>query len=149
MRHTRLALGLAIAALILLTGCGATASASNSTAIASPTGPAAKICQPLGAVQQTLTQLSSIGDNTTVGEVKAAQQKLASALNALAAIPGSRGSAYDSIKSASDQLAAAVKKQPDTATVGQVGPRLQGFKDKMAQAQAAATKFASTLNCTA
>lgn len=148
MKKAHLTLGLVVAALLLLTGC-ATASASRSTAIASPAGPASRICQPLGRVNQTITQLSGIGDNSTVGEVKAAQQKLASALKALAALPGSRGSAYDTIKSLSDQLAAAVKNQPDSATVGQAGPRLQEFKSKLTQAQAAAMKLASRLNCKA
>ena len=147
MKQPHPALGFVVAALLLLTGCSATASASGSAAVASPTGPAGKICQPLGTVSQTLTQLASIGDDTTIGEVKAAQQKLANALKALAALPGSRGSAYDSIKSMSDQLAAAVKSQPDSATVGQAGPKLQGLKAKMAQVQAAATTLASSLNC--
>jgi hypothetical protein len=147
MMHTRLALALAAVALILLTGCSAPDSALNSTTAGTPTAPARKACQPLGTVNQTLTQLAGIGDNTTIGEVKAAQQKLDSALTALAALPGSRGSAYDTIKSASDQLAAAVNDMPDRATVGQAGPRLQDFKGKAAQAQAAATKLASLLNC--
>lgn len=148
MMHSRLALTLAAAALILLTGCSAPTFASNPTATGTPTAPARKACQPLGTINQTLTQLAGIGDHTTIGEVKAAQQKLASALNVLAALPGSRGSAYNTIKSESDELAAAVKDMPDSATVGQAGPRLQEFKGKTAQAQAAATKLASTLNCT-
>jgi hypothetical protein len=143
MKHSRLTLGLVLATLILLTGCGAPASDSNSAS----TGPASGLCQPLETINQTLTQLSDIGDNTTVGEVKAAQQKLASALNALGALPGSRGDAYNSLKSVSDQLAAAVQGQPDSATVGQIGLKVQGLKDKVAQAQGATTKLASTLHC--
>ena len=147
LMHTRLAWALAAAALILFTGCSAPASVSTPTATGTPTGSDRRACQPLGTVNQTLTQLAGTGDNTTIGEVKAAQQKLDGALTALAALPGSRGSAYDTIKSASDQLAAAVKDMPDRATVGQAGPRLQEFKGKAAQAQAAATKLASLLNC--
>lgn len=147
MKHARLAVALVIVALVLLTGCSAPTSASNSNVPASLAGAASKICQPLETVNQALTQLSNIGENTTIGEIKAAQQKLAGALNALATVPGIQGSAYDSIKSMSDQLAAAVKNQPDSATVGQVGPLLGAFKSSMAQAHAAVAKLASTLNC--
>ena len=97
-------------------------------------------------------QLADVGENTTVGEVKAAQAKLTGALNVLAALPlpsGSGSGTLSNLKSANDQLAAAIKDLPDSATVGQVGPQLQTFKGKVAQAQAAATKLATTLNCKA
>src|SRR5690348_4641680 len=79
MRHSRLATIL-LAALLLLAGCGAT---SISTA-----GVTNKICQGLASVEQPLNQLANVGDKTTVGEVKAMQQKLTTALNALGKVPG-------------------------------------------------------------
>ena len=147
MRKTCVAAGLVLA-LLLFAGCGAsTAPATSGTPTASPTTVASQLCQRLTAVNQALAGLAGVGDNTTVGEVKAAQQKLTNALNAYAALPGGGGDTLSKIQAANDQLGAALRDLPDSATVGQIGPRLQGFKDIVAQAQSAATKLTSTLSC--
>jgi phage-related protein len=139
MRHSRLAIIL-LAALLLLAGCGAT---SISTA-----GVTNKICQGLASVEQPLNQLANVGDKTTVGEVKAMQQKLTTALNALGKVPGlSDSSALSQLQQANEQLTQAIKDQPDDATMGQVGPKLQDFKSKVSQAQSKLNSMKSTFKC--
>lgn len=147
VRHACIALVGAVA-LLLLVGCGTTTTPSASNESASPTGTTSKVCQRLTTINQSLTQLANVGEKTTIGEVKAAQQKLTNALNAVPALPGNAGDALSKLQSANDQLAAAIKDIPDSATVGEVGPRLQDFKGKVTQAQESATKLTSTLKCT-
>ena len=141
MRHSRLVVMLMaapLAVLLLLAGCGTTTTT---------TGTASNLCQRLTTINQSLTQLSNVGEKTTVGEVKAAQQKLTTALNALSRLPGSGGTTLSDLQAANDQLAAAIKDQPDSATMGQLSVKLQDFQGKVTQAQTAATKLSSTLKC--
>ncbi len=141
MRHSRLVVMLMaapLAVLLLLAGCGTTTTT---------TGTASNLCQRLTTINQSLTQLSNVGEKTTVGEVKAAQQKLTTALNALSRLPGSGGTTLNDLQTANDQLTAAISGQPDSATMGQLSVKLQDFKGKVTQAQTAATKLSSTLKC--
>jgi hypothetical protein len=146
-------MGLALVlGLAILAGCGETTSSSNPTATSAPatvtsTAVASQRCQLLATVNQALTQVSQIGNSTTVAEVRTFQQKLANALTTLASLPGERGAIYDSLQSFSNQLAAAIQGQPDTATVAQVGPALQNLQGQVAQIQASLKQFASSLNC--
>lgn len=143
MRHSRLVVMLMatlLAALLLLAGCGTTTTTTG-------TGTSSNLCQRLTTINESLTQLSNVGEKTTVGEVKAAQQKLTTALNALSRLPGSASTALSGLQTANDQLAAAIKDQPDSATMGQISVKLQDFKGKVTQAQTAATKLSSTLKC--
>lgn len=135
---------LAMAALMMLAGCSTAGTTPSGTTTATATS---KPCQRIATIDQTLTQLSTVGDNTTVGEVKAIQQKLTTALDALDKLPGTDGSALSNLQSANDQLTEAIKDLPDSATVGQIGPRFQEFRGKVSQAQAAVAKLASTLHC--
>lgn len=136
---------LLLAALALLVGCG-TAGTSSSGSTSS--GATSKLCQGVAKANQALSQLSTAGDNMTVGQVKAIQQKLTTALNALAKLPAGGGSALSNLKSANDQLTAAIGNLPDSASVSQAGPQLQNLKGKAAQAQTAVTRAGSTLHCT-
>ncbi|HKS91000.1 MAG TPA: hypothetical protein VJQ83_03655 [Tepidiformaceae bacterium] len=149
--HVVAAVILLLAALTMLAGCsmaGTTASSSGTTTSGTTTATAtSKPCQRIATLDQTLTQLSTVGDNTTVGEVKAIQQKLTTALDAVDKLPGTDGSALSNLQSANDQLTEAIKDLPDSATVGQVGPRFQAFKGKVSEAQTAVAKLASTLHC--
>ncbi len=138
MRHSRVAIIL-LAALLLLAGCGATSISTG--------GVTNKICQGLAAVEQPLNQLANVGDQTTVGEVKAIQQKLTTAIGVLSKIPGLDGSTMSDLQQANDELTAAIKDQPDNATMGQVGPKLQDFKSKVAQAQTKVNSLKSTFKC--
>lgn len=145
MRRSRVAIIL-MAALLLFAGCGTTTTSTSGANTSASAGAASKLCQRLATINQSLTQLSTVGDNTTVGEVKAAQQKITDALAALGRLPG-EGTALSSLQAANDQLAAAIKDQPDSATMGQVSVKLQDFKGKVTQAQTAATKLSSVLKC--
>ncbi len=139
MRYSRIAIIL-LAALLLLAGCAATSVSSGNVTN--------KICQGLASVEQPLNQLANVGDQTTVGEVKALQQKVTNALSVLTKVPGlSDSSALSDLQQANDQLAAAIKDQPDSATMGQVGPKLQDFKSKVAQAQSKLNSMKSTFKC--
>lgn len=138
--------------LLLLAGCASSKPAPNAAPAATATTPmsAGKVCQPIGSVGQTLTQLSGIGNNTTVGEVRLAQHKLAAALGLVGALPAAHGHAYDSLTSANEQLTAAlaaVKNVPDATTVGQAGPQLQVVKAKATAAEASMTQLASAFDC--
>ena len=70
------------------------------------------------------------------------------ALNALGKVPGlSDSSALSQLQQANEQLTQAIKDQPDDATMGQVGPKLQDFKSKVAQAQSKLNSMKSTFKC--
>ena len=141
MRHSRaivLLMAALLAALMLLAGCSTTTSATDTTS---------NLCQRLTTINQSLTQLSNVGEQTTVGEVKAIQQKITNALGVLTKLPGGGGSALSDLQNANNELTAMTKDKPDSATIGEVSPRLQDFKDKVAKAQTAATKLSSTLKC--
>jgi hypothetical protein len=126
--------------LLLLVGCGTTTSPTT-------TGTSSTICQYIQTINQSLTTLAGIGDKTTVGEVKGAQQKLTKALDALAKLPVGNGSTLNDLRQANDQLAAAINDKPDSATVGETGPKLQQFKQNVTKAQTATTKLNSLLKC--
>ncbi len=139
-----------LTAFLLLAGCSTGAATTTGTASATGTRPGTTLlCQGVATINQLLTQLSTTGSNTTVGEVRTVQQKLTTALDTLDKLPGSSGPALSNLQSANDQLAAAIKDLPDSATVGEVGPKFQEFKGKVSDAQSAAAKVASTLNCPA
>lgn len=145
--HTRTAVALVVAALLLLVGCGSTGGGSTSGGSGATTGASSQICQRLANVNQSLKQVATIGTNTTVGEVKAAQQKLTNALNKLEQLPGSGDTALKDLQTANDQFAATIAGLPDSATIGQVSSQLQAFQVRVAKAQTAVTKLTSTLHC--
>lgn len=145
--HTRIAVALIVASLLLLVGCSSTGGGSTSSGTAASTASSSQFCQRLANVNQALKQASTIGTNTTVGEVKAVQQKLTNALNKLEQLPGSGDSALKDLQAANDQLAATIAGLPDSATVGQVSSQLQTFQSRVAKAQTAVTKLTSTLHC--
>ncbi len=68
MRHTRITLALVVA-LVLFAGCGAATTSTGTTSEPANAG----LCQRITTIDQSLTQLSTVGSNTTVGEVKAIQ----------------------------------------------------------------------------
>lgn len=153
MKRTPVALVLALM-LLLLVGCTLTtappaatstpASASTPTA----TSTASKACQFVLTINQALTALYGIGDNTTVGEVKTAQQKLTNALNSLTSLIGSENATLNDLKASNEQLAAQIQDLPDSATVGEVSTKLQDFKTNVAKAQGIATRLTALLKCT-
>jgi len=142
-----MALALVVASLLLLVGCGSTGGGSTSSGSGASTGASSQVCQRLANVDQSLKQAATIGTNTTVGEVKASQQKLTDALNKLEQLPGSRDTALKDLQTANDQFAATIAGLPDSAQVGQVSSQLQTFQSRVAKAQTAVTKLTSTLHC--
>lgn len=132
--------------LLVLTGCGSTAAASPS---GTPTaGARTTACQTLAKIDQYLTTLSKVGENTTIGEVKAIQKKIETALIGLdKVIPSDMGPRLSDLQAAVNQLGASIQDYPDNATIGQTSTKLQGFKDQVARAQAAEKKLASGLKC--
>lgn len=143
MRRTLIVWGVL---LLVLAGCGSIASPSPSGT--STAGARATACQTLATVDQHLTTLSQVGENTTIGEVKSIQAKVSTALTGLdRLIPGDMGPKMSDLQTANNQLGASVQGYPDNATIGQTSTRLQGFKDQVARAQAAETRLASGLKC--
>jgi hypothetical protein len=145
--HTRIAVALIVASLLLLVGCSSTGGGSTSSGTAASPGASSQLCQRLANVNQVLKQASAIGTNTTVGEVKAYQQKLTDAINKLLELPGGGDAALSNLQAANDQLTSAIKDLPDSAPIGQASEQLQTFQSRAAKAQTAVTKLASTLHC--
>jgi hypothetical protein len=106
------------------------------------------VCQTLATIEQYLTSLSNVGENTTVGEVKSLQTKIATALTGIdKLIPGEMGPTLSDLQAANNQLGASLQNYPDNATIGQTSINLQGFKNQVAKAHAAEAKLASGLKC--
>ncbi len=135
--------------LIGTTSCGTTSTSAPPTA--SPSDAQTKACQALTSIETSLTKLSNVGENTTIGELKTIQQEIAAKLTTLTGlisrIPGASGAAVDNLTTTNNQLGETLQGMSDTATVGESAPRLQEFKDKVTQAQSAQTKLATVLKC--
>ncbi len=136
--------------LIGATSCGTTSTSAPPTA--SPSDTRVKACQALASIETSLTKLSNVGENTTIGELKTIQQEIAAKLATLAGltsrIPGASGAAVDNLTTANIQLGETLQGMSDNATLGESAPRLQEFKGKVTQAQTAQTKLATVLKCT-
>lgn len=134
--------------LIGATSCGTTSTTAPASTTPSDTS---KACQALTAIETSLTKLSTVGENTTVGEAKTIQQQIAAKLTTLsnltARIPGASGAAVDTLTTAINQLGASLQGMSDNATLGESAPKLQEFKGVVTQAQSAQAKLASVLKC--
>lgn len=132
--------------VLVLAGCGRAASASPSAT--STAGARATACQTLANIDQHLTTLSQVGEQTTVGEVKSLQKKVAASITVVdKLIPGEMGPPMSSLQAANNQLGAAIQDHPDTATIGQTSGQLQWIKEQVAKAQAASAKLSNGLKC--
>lgn len=149
--NRKLLMGAAVT-LLLFAGC-ATSSVSTpaATRTAGATGTAGSdrlACTGLDTVDSALSSLAKVGDQTTIGEVKAIQQGLSTALTALDRVtPATTSSALTDLKTASDQLSQSLAGLPDGDTLGQHGPQLQQFKAQVAKAQSAESQMSAKLNC--
>lgn len=145
MKRTMIVWGVLLLMLVLA-GCGSAASPSPSAT--STAGARATACQTLANIDQHLTTLSQVGEQTSVGEVKSLQRKIAASITVVdKLIPGEMGPPMSSLQAANNQLGTSLQDYPDTATIGQTSPKLQGVKDQVAKAQAASAKLASGLKC--
>lgn len=161
MRHSRVALlTVLIVALLAVAACTTTSptatsptGAATAPATTSPSGTATAsaktaACNGLATVNQALTSVAGLNANTTVGEVKAAQVKVTNALNAIdALIPSASGDLLNQVKSANEQVAAAIQPYPDSTPIGQTSAKVQDLKAAVANAQTKTTQLASTLQC--
>ena len=149
---TMLSLGLAACS----SGTGDSTSgntASSSAATATPAASAtatrgAVACSGLATINATLATLLNANGNTTVGEVKTLQQKVATTLDAVESrVPSTSEGLVGQIRSANDQIAAKVAGHPDTAPIGQASDAVQNIKTNAASAEAKATLLATALKC--
>lgn len=138
-----------LVAILMLAACD-----SNTTSSVSPSGTATApvktiACNGITTINQALTSLSSVNASTTVGDVKAAQRKVTSTLNAIESlIPSDSGALLGQIRSANDQLTAKVQGYPDATPIGQTSVAIQDLKTNVASAQAKTALLATALKCT-
>ena len=145
MKRTMIVWGGLLLVLVLAACGGATSSSPSATSTA---GARATACQTLANIDQHLTTLSQVGEQTTVGEVKTLQRRVAASITVVdKLIPGDMGPRLSDLQAANNQLGTSMQNYPDTATIGQTSPKLQGVKDRAAKAQAAEKKLASGLKC--
>lgn len=143
-----------VVAALAVAACAGTSTSQTSTPATPPPGtqtPSAKTaaCNGLATVNEALTSLSNVNAKTTVGEVKAAQTKIANTLVAIQTrIPADSGDRLNQIKSANEQLGAKIQGYPDTTPIGQTSAQVQDLKAMVGNAQSKTTQLASTLNCT-
>jgi hypothetical protein len=145
MKRTMILWGVLLV-LVLLAGCGSTASSSPSAT--STAGARATACQTMTNIDQHLTSLSQVGEQTTVGEAKTLQRRVAASITVVdKLISGELGPRLSNLQAANNQLGTTLANYPDTVTIGQISTKLQGFKDQVSKAQAAAADLSSGLKC--
>jgi hypothetical protein len=144
------------AVVMLFAACGPTATANTSqtsatTTAADTTPTPATACQALTKVQSMLAKLSTVGVNTTVGEVERFEQQVDTAVNALNQhFAGSTSDALNALNSAHDKLATKVatfEHLPATTPMSQAAPNLADFHTKVVQFQTTATNLSVRLKC--
>lgn len=134
---------LLLTALLLATGCGA----ANPPTVASTQ---AQLCQDLTELDQALKAVPPITSSTTVGDVKAATQRIRTAWNDVKQSAGNVGQALvtelQSLETAENDLDRSVTSTlanlPDDTTLGEAAgqllPRLQALSDARARASSRA-----------
>jgi hypothetical protein len=149
MRHLRMSLlAVMTVALLAVAACSGTSTPATSPSGTSTVTAKSAACNGLATLNQALNSSSNFNASTTVGEVKAAQAKVSSALNAIdALIPAASGELLGQIKSANDQLAAAIQNYPDSTPIGQTSANIQDLKTAVGNAQSKTTQLASALKC--
>ncbi len=144
------------AVAMLLAACGPAATANTSqtsaTTTAAPTTPTpTTACQALTTVQSGLAKLSTVGGNTTVGEVERFEQHVDTAVNALNQhFAGSTSDALSALNTAHDRLATKVatfEHLPSSTPMSQAAPNLADFHTKVVQFQTTATNLSMRLKC--
>jgi hypothetical protein len=138
MKATR-SVVLLVTVLLLATGC----SPPNPPTVASTQ---AQLCQDLAELDQALKAIPPVTSSTTVGEVKAAAQRVRTSWNDVKQSAGNVGQALvtelQSLETAENDLdrsvTSAVANLPDDATLGEAArqllPRLQAVSDARASA---------------
>lgn len=144
----------ALMLLLVLASCGTAATTTTQSTPAPSTTPStattSRACQTLASVGVLLAQLSTVGDNTTVSEVKTIQQKTATTLDTLSSLvshTGASGTTLEKLQTANNELGTTLAGMSDSATLGESAPKLVEFKSKVLQAQAAQVLLATVLSC--
>lgn len=142
-----LALQLAVAA------CGSS-SASHSASKPPPTATAsasaeALPCHLVTTINQALSSLSNLTVSTTVGDVKAAQAKVANATKAIQAQhPTDPQGFVSQVSAANDKLTEKLAGYPDQTPISQTSDTAPDLKTKVADAQGKTDQLAAELKCT-
>ena len=119
------------------------APAGTSTVTARPVA-----CSGLATVNKAFGSLLSANVDTTVGDVKAVQQKVTYSLNAIQSkVPSTELGLLDQVKAANDNLSAKIEGYPPTTPIGHTSTKVQDLKTNAASAQAKTTLLSTALKC--
>jgi hypothetical protein len=144
-----------LVALLVVAGCGSSTTSSSSAtptsaATAISTGSAmASACNGVTTINQALTSLSNITINATVGDVKAAQAKVANAVTMIQALhPTDPQGLVSQVNAANNKLTEKIAGYPDQTPIGQTSDTVQDVKTRVADAQSKTAKLDTELKCT-
>jgi hypothetical protein len=105
-------------------------------------------CKGVTTINQALISLANISVSTTVGDVKAAQTKVANAVNAIQArVSTNDEGLLSQVSAANGKLAETIKDYPDQSPIGQTSTSVQDIKARVADAQSKTERLASALTC--
>ena len=152
-RSLPLLLVVMLAPLLALAACASTADSNlPATVMTTPTATgSAKVaaCNGVMTMNQALSSLSNINASATVGDVKAAQAKVAKAATTVQAkIPADQEGALSQISEANAKLTEKLAGYPDSTPIGQTSTTAQDIKTRAAEVQNKTDQLASALNCT-
>ena len=160
--HNTWRLGLVLVCLLAVAACGGTSTtattATTATATKAPGSPVAMststavaqsaLCNGVTTINQALVSLSSVNANATVGDVRAVQVKVTSAVNAIhSRVPTADGALLNQITTANAQLTAKLAGYTDSTPIGHTSETVQDVKTKVSDTQAKTTQLANKLNC--
>lgn len=153
MTHRRLtvstcALFTVLVFVAFISGCGTTSAPQASPTPNATSAARTAACNGLATIDEGLASLATVGTNTTIGEVKAKQQKISETLtNISARMPEGTGTALDRLIAANAQLGTTLQGYPDSATIAQTSIKLQELQSKVASAQNASQNLGARLQC--
>jgi hypothetical protein len=105
-------------------------------------------CASLARINQKLGSLLTAGANTTVGEVKAIQQRVTNTLNSIQArIPASSGALLTQVRTANAQLTAQLQGYSDTTPISKTPVSPTKLKAAVLYAQSRVTQLGASLKC--
>jgi hypothetical protein len=130
-----------------VTGTSSPAPTARATGSA-PGSAKATACQGVTTINQALTSLAALTVNATVGEVKAAQAKVATAVRTIEAQhPADPQGLASQVSAANANLTEKLAGYPDQTPIGQTTDTVQDLKAKAAEAQGKTAQLAATLQC--
>jgi hypothetical protein len=156
-----------VACLLVVAACGGTSSAAVAPTVTSPpskttTTATSKTtatsatsatsytaaCNGVAQVNQSLTTLSDVNPNTTVGDVKTAQAKVTAQVAVIKPlIPAAETGVVSEISAANTQLSAQIAGYPNQTLISKTSVNVAGVKSTVATAQTKTNNLNSMLNC--